>query len=103
MSREHSDVQAAQAREAAMPSLIRAHAILESYPPLPLDARKRQIRVVDILPSLQKHGDICLKLRVMSLFDRPAYEALSYTWGSFSECRKARVNGQYLISITNNL
>ncbi|RAK98188.1 HET domain-containing protein [Aspergillus ibericus CBS 121593] len=48
-----------------------------------LDPDKRQIRLASILPGRWSESVSC-NLKVVSLDDKPKYEALSYTWGDLS-------------------
>lgn len=52
-----------------------------SYPPVPL--RDREIRLLHLQPG-DEALDLQLSLSVASIDDVPQYEALSYTWGSFT-------------------
>ncbi|PYI05117.1 hypothetical protein BO78DRAFT_276464, partial [Aspergillus sclerotiicarbonarius CBS 121057] len=49
-----------------------------------LDADRRQIRIASILPGRWSE-DVSCKLEIVSLDDKPSYEALSYTWGDLSD------------------
>lgn len=60
------------------------------------------IRLLDIAPGQQK-TPIEVSLRVVSLDSRPQYEALSYTWGSSSQCNTILVNEIYSTPVTDNL
>ncbi|KAK5677976.1 hypothetical protein LTS10_009860 [Elasticomyces elasticus] len=47
----------------------------------PLDASKREIRILHLLPAPYLEDPICMELKTVSLIDQPYYEALSYAWG----------------------
>ncbi|KAK5689699.1 hypothetical protein LTR97_012698 [Elasticomyces elasticus] len=47
----------------------------------PLDASKRDIRVLHLLPAHDLDAPICVEVKTVSPQDEPYYEALSYTWG----------------------
>lgn len=49
-----------------------------------LDVERRQIRLAHILPGRWSENVSC-KLTVVSLDDKPSYEALSYAWGDPSD------------------
>lgn len=73
----------------------------------PLNAAKKEIRVLDLLPRWHK-SDIRCRLRTIALNDGPVakYEALSYTWGSSSEGRNITIltsTGPFTLPVTNNL
>lgn len=59
----------------------------------PLDRRRREIRLVAILPGKWSKTVHCT-LSIASLNDAPAYEALSYTWGDANDTVPICVNGQ---------
>ena len=49
-----------------------------------LDVDRRQIRLASVLPGRWSEN-VCCKLTVVSLDDKPSYEALSYVWGALSD------------------
>ncbi|KAK5721127.1 hypothetical protein LTR15_007091 [Elasticomyces elasticus] len=51
----------------------------------PLDASKQEIRVLHLLPARDLDDPIRIDLKIVSLKDKPYYEALSYTWGDASD------------------
>lgn len=60
------------------------------------------IRVLDLEPALSPDADLRVTLRLVRLVDRPAYEAISYTWGQGVFPKRLHVGGSYL-DITENL
>lgn len=88
---------------ATQPSAFNApQTSLVAYPPLPLDPERQQTRLLHLLPGRRKdllRGD----LRVVSLADKPKYEALSYTWGATTIGASITVNGGCPIPVTDNL
>ena len=60
-----------------------------------------QIRVIDLLPGT---GDAALDctVRIVSLDDKPHYEALSYVWGTSKKCKTIKA-GDKQLPITDNL
>ena len=76
----------------------------ELYGHLPLDPATREIRVLDLLPG---HFGTPLKaeLRVLSLEGTsvPAYEALSYAWGTAVHDRVVCLHDTVTLPITDNL
>ena len=60
------------------------------YALVPLKARSRQIRVLDVTSILEDSSNKCLHgiLRVVNLDDKPAFAALSYVWGTYGVARK---------------
>ncbi|CAJ2506386.1 Uu.00g005160.m01.CDS01 [Anthostomella pinea] len=68
-----------------------------------LDPSRREIRLLDLLPSKDADAQIHGNLRTVSLEDRPRCEALSYTWGSPSEGRSILIGKVYHVGVTNNL
>ncbi|KAK3116265.1 hypothetical protein LTR53_003569 [Teratosphaeriaceae sp. CCFEE 6253] len=67
-----------------------------------LNASRREIRLLEI-HSGQRHEQIRGTLRVVCLDECPAYEALSYTWGSPKDSQSIILNDQRDTSITPNL
>lgn len=67
----------------------------------PLDTKRREIRVVDLLPG---DGDDAVegKLRVISLDGSAAFEALSYVWGDANDVRTVILDG-IVQPVTKNL
>jgi hypothetical protein len=45
----------------------------------PLDAARREIRIVNLQPGTRDDGIVCT-LQVVSLDDSPEYSTLSYVW-----------------------
>ncbi|KAK5113182.1 hypothetical protein LTR85_011000 [Meristemomyces frigidus] len=79
------------------------HSLVNSsfYPSLPLDHTRREIRLMRVLPGDIDQPIQCI-LCIVSLNDHPAYEALSYTWGSASRGCTVKVNREY-VEVTDNL
>ncbi|KAK5710528.1 hypothetical protein LTR15_012946 [Elasticomyces elasticus] len=81
---------------------------MSSIPYQPLDASRREIRVLDLLPGRYKTPIRC-QLRTVSIADTknlPCYAALSYTWGSAENKRLIIVSVDkvdYPVFITRNL
>ena len=63
----------------------------------PLDPAKNELRVIEILPisssSISNSWDVECRLAKVLLDDNPAYEALSYCWGTQNERRHISLNG----------
>ena len=74
---------------------------LDMSPYQPLQPSERQIRILKLLPGEPEDSVVCLG-NVVSLNDRPTYEALSYVWGNPAETRQILVNSQEF-SVTVNL
>lgn len=73
------------------------------YAEVPLDAARRDIRLLALLPG-RMNDELQANLYTVTTEGHPPYyEALSYTWGSGSEHRTILVNHKYQIGITNNL
>jgi hypothetical protein len=78
----------------------------ELYRPLlyrPLDSNKREIRVLSVLPCLDKAAPILCLLGHVSLNQRPRYKAVSYLWDRPENKDHMIVNGhcvQAMIRIT---
>ncbi|KAK5698341.1 hypothetical protein LTR17_023748 [Elasticomyces elasticus] len=81
---------------------------MSGIPYQPLDASRREIRVLDLLPGRYKSPIKC-RLRTVSIADKenlPYYAALSYTWGNAENRRFVTVSVggmEYSVSITRNL
>ncbi|KAK4864329.1 hypothetical protein LT330_009856 [Penicillium expansum] len=69
---------------------------------MPLNEDQEEIRLFTILPDNDRTRPIRGNLHIVSLYDSPDFEALSYTWGSCSEERTIFVNGQ-CFPVTPNL
>jgi hypothetical protein len=69
----------------------------------PLDREKTEVRLLRLAPG-SYDDTIVIDMWVESIFQhaRPAYQALSYVWGTATSLHKVLVNGQ-AISITTNL
>ncbi|KAK3659021.1 hypothetical protein LTR56_001458 [Elasticomyces elasticus] len=72
----------------------------DAYVDLPLDASKKQIRLLHLRPGA---GDLQADLAVVDLADQPGYEALSYTWGDRTLDKSIVVGGRYRLPLTDNL
>ena len=63
----------------------------------PLDPAKNELRVIEILPIsssfISNSWDVECRLAKVLLDDNPAYEALSYRWGTQNERRHISLNG----------
>ena len=68
---------------------------------LPLDIRKREIRLLRLLPG-DKSTKPCCEMFEASMDEKPEYFALSYTWGDQSVTSTVSVNG-HEVSVTGNL
>ncbi|PVH75349.1 HET-domain-containing protein, partial [Cadophora sp. DSE1049] len=66
-----------------------------------LRPEKNEIRLMTILPG-QANEDIRIKLNVVSLDDKPYFEALSYVWGDPKVTEDIKLNG-WIFPITTNL
>ncbi|KAK5692155.1 hypothetical protein LTR97_011329 [Elasticomyces elasticus] len=81
---------------------------MSGIPYQPLDASRKEIRVLDLLPGRYKSPIKC-RLRTVSIADKenlPFYAALSYTWGSAENRRSITVSVDemdYVVSTTRNL
>lgn len=77
---------------------------LSQPPPLysSLDSQAAQIRVLGILPG-RWDEQLSGVLRVVSLNDKPMYEAISYTWGLSTENNTIKINNTHDVKITDNL
>ena len=73
------------------------------YRPLtsPAEEGGGKIQLLTLLPGKQG-SKMCCELREESLDELPAYEALSYVWGSPTLSRLIWVNGK-ILAITRNL
>ena len=72
-----------------------------NYSYTPLDSSRREIRTIIIHPG-EPSSPISCSLSIVSLNDRPVYDALSYVWGDVSEKRRITIDGAHLF-ITRNL
>ncbi|KAK3050510.1 hypothetical protein LTR09_008149 [Extremus antarcticus] len=70
------------------------------HQPLPVEGH--WIRVMDLKPGRPGKA-LRAKLRTVALKHNPYYEALSYTWGASTKQRTIKINGEYTVSITDNL
>lgn len=61
----------------------------------PLDPSLRQIRLLTLLPP--SGGEINATLHVVSLDDRPVFDALSYVWGMEDDPHPVNINGEACI------
>ncbi|KAK4897319.1 hypothetical protein LTR27_004839 [Elasticomyces elasticus] len=59
-----------------------------------LSRSRKEIRIVDLLPSQDTAGPIVCKLKTVSLHGKPIYEALSYVWGDAKVTRPILLNGE---------
>jgi len=53
-----------------------------------LDSSRREIRLLEILPSKSRSKGIRCRLHTVGLDDDPVYCAISYVWGDQSETRQ---------------
>ena len=58
-----------------------------------LDPFRREIRLIELLEPFES-GEPRLRLTTVSLFDRPAYAALSYVWGDSAVTEQVTLNGE---------
>jgi hypothetical protein len=68
-----------------------------AYQETPLGSAGRNIRVLKLLQSSDDNdatSDICCELSIMSLDDRPVYQALSYVWGPEESDKFILLNGE---------
>lgn len=72
------------------------------YASLPLPNDRDCIRLLDIHPGKLGTRIECT-LRCVSLDDKPAYDALSYTWGPPSKEIEIIVNGTHAVAVRENL
>lgn len=75
-----------------------------SYPRLPFDEGKKQIRLLHLAPELHT-AQLRGTLEVVALSDQPHYEALSYTWGAYAAQDRPKIvlNGSHAVELTENL
>jgi hypothetical protein len=57
-----------------------------------LDPSRFEIRTVTVAPG-KFEDDVSCQLQIVSLYENPSYEALSYAWGSHRPTRKVFING----------
>lgn len=67
----------------------------------PLDAARREIRLLTILPALTSKARIKCSLQVASLDAFPRYEAISYVWGDIREKQDILLDGRTIRVPTN--
>lgn len=67
----------------------------------PLDVHNREIRLLTLHYG-EAHQDVTITLSVVSLNDKPKYEALSYVWGDSNNTSTISLDG-YDFSVTQNL
>ncbi|KAI1395689.1 heterokaryon incompatibility protein-domain-containing protein [Hypoxylon fuscum] len=74
------------------------------YSDIPLDASKREIRLLHLQPAPNLDDEISGTLTTAALGDRATkFEALSYTWGGSSENRTIQLNQKGGHVVTDNL
>jgi SpoVK/Ycf46/Vps4 family AAA+-type ATPase len=74
--------------------------LMFQYRPLVLSSK--EIRLLELQPSLSPSSDIHLTLRIASLDDPPPFFALSYAWGDPNPARTVRLDG-HAFTVTPNL
>ncbi|KAH6612000.1 heterokaryon incompatibility protein-domain-containing protein [Boeremia exigua] len=67
------------------------------YRHTPLNAARRQIRLIKLLPTQYLDDEVACKIEEFDLELAPAYVTLSYTWGPPSPSRAIVVNGKLLL------
>lgn len=72
-------------------------------PWVPLNAERREIRLLDLESLSRGPAELSCNLRLVSLDDRPVYEALSYVWGGKADPPHALCVGGQELHITRNL
>ncbi|KAF2732825.1 hypothetical protein EJ04DRAFT_440424, partial [Polyplosphaeria fusca] len=65
----------------------------DRYSLLPLDRKRCETRLIQLLPSSDESSPIECKLYVVSRNDGPIYTALSYAWGNKAHVSPIKVNG----------
>jgi hypothetical protein len=68
---------------------------LENYKYRPMTNSSENIRILSVNPGYGA-GDIEISMNEFQLASRPMYEAISYTWGEPSLCRKVICDGNIL-------
>lgn len=58
----------------------------------PLESSSRQIRLLELLPSID--GQVNGRLHIASLDDQPVFNALSYVWGVEEDPKTITINGE---------
>lgn len=61
-----------------------------------LDPTAEQVRLLTIFPALTASAPVQASLQLVSLQERPKFEALSYTWGSDEPDNELVLNGEKL-------
>jgi hypothetical protein len=59
----------------------------------PLDVSRSEIRVLEVASTQSSPGIISCQLKIVSLLDKPDYEALSYVWGTPSDPEEIQLSG----------
>jgi len=72
------------------------------YQYLPLDASRREVRLVHLYPFVKFSDPIQCKIVAVSLDDSPEYDAMSYCWGEQSNPVSIKIDDSHL-PITANL
>ena len=89
-----ADSRAAKISQTWLRQLFKEQATLaDKYEYGPLDSRRHEIRLFELLPSKKKNAPVEGHLRTVSLDDKPRFEALSYVWGDPRPRRKVFVHG----------
>lgn len=71
------------------------------YKYTPVDSEANEIRVAHILPG-SKNDPLLCQLKNVLLCENPTFEALSYTWGTQTDCVEISIDGKKA-SISENL
>lgn len=58
-----------------------------------LDPNRNQIRILELLPSKDRKQPIVCNMRIVSLDDKPEYDALSWCWGDPTPSATLSING----------
>lgn len=74
----------------------------EPYRYIPLDANKKEIRLIRENSRNPDEGILAFEVTIVSLLDAPEYTALSYVWGSPDRVDSVTLNGKSL-PVTENL
>lgn len=70
--------------------------------PLHKPLRRKQIRLLEILPCLSFDGLVTCKLTTVDLEQQPEFYSLSYVWGNPEDTKKVKINS-HVILVTKNL
>jgi hypothetical protein len=68
----------------------------------PLDEITEEIRILHLHPSTDRSSSVRADLVIVSLLDKPEYDALSYCWGDSEQRAEITLSGTQ-VSVTKNL